>query len=749
MGPSAKVPSRKLVLALLSLPPLPRAHVCIVEQTWEAIIGVSAAWRPLPMRWGERLANKRLIELQKLAVWLLTSCCSQGTGATLGWLKRAAAGARDTAITGVPLAPESRYLVRKLLIGDVSRDALDQLAFLGRTLPPGDKVIRSRALVAHRAALTSSPTVAPALRDSARRFATWFARAHIKKADLVESVFPSPSASADTGRKDGGSREETRRQHIRWISELPEEYWSRPNALSFMDYNDFFLPSEVESVRSNQGSVDVARAAAWKTATQPATHRVTCVPERGWKQRIVSAPPAHVAVAGSVLNKALLKAVARYRPASDFLRGDRREAMGNVMQGSRAGQHIVSTDLSAATDRFPLDLVRSVVLGLCDGWIDLPPLWSEALFALTGEQGLAYPWGQEVQSSCGILMGLGPSWPILSVIHAWWAETSFATVGLNPRFQLNTFCIGGDDLFARWPRDVVESYRLIVTACNGKRSAGKDFLSITGGNFTEISIFVSGSNDKWRWSRAIPVKGLVGASISEIGASYESLSSDSGRAAKGRTVIKTLHPDAWKVCRDVGIAPDLPRSLGGAGLPPIRGSLQRIDIPLRQRLALGRFLYGAGQSTVPLGPPSWVEAGDPAVWQARKHAEGRLTGSLELGLLRYITVDGSLDPKDRRRKLVVDHLADQMSYFARTRVFSETPFPSVATEVVSLRKYSRLVNGWIAKKTKGGVPSRMALTNRVNSRSRLLTRARENRGRWALQLAEGIPDDESNHRPIL
>ncbi|QJT93751.1 RNA-dependent RNA polymerase [Erysiphe necator associated narnavirus 19] len=712
-----------------------------MELAWESILAVSTAWKPLPTRWGSRFDNKRLREIQNLARWLVLTCCGQGIGSTFAWIKKAASGARLHALTGEPMPPGTRFLVRKLLIGDTRLCALDQLAYLSRSLPPGDDLVESRALLAHREAMLSTPVTDPTLLQSARKFATFFATKWIKKDDLVETVSPTPSASLLFKRRMGGTREQTRKQHRQWIATLPSEMWRRPDALTFMDYSDWLAPSETETVRANQGSVDVARSAAWLTATRPLKNRVTSVPERGWKRRIVSAPEAHATVAGTCLNKALLRAVQRYGPCSAFLKGDRRGAVNEVIRNTRYGDQIVSTDLSAATDRLPHDLVFAIVRGLVDGWDGLPDVWSEALFALTGPQVLTYPWGQEITSSCGVLMGLGPSWPIMSIAHAWWMESSARSIGEHPSRWMKSAAIGGDDLIARWPSSMVQSYRRIVADCNGLVSAGKDFTSTTGGNFTEMSFSVSPDVPDPIWSLAIPVKGLVGTSVDEIGASYESLSSDPGRAIRGRRVIATIQPAAWQRCRDACVAPSLPRSLGGAGLPSRKGSVARIDLPLRQRLALGMFLYGSGQATVPLGPPSWVEAGDPSAWEARQRAEKQLLSSVdpEYAVLKYFNTPP--DPKiPQQERLVTRFLADRVASFARSRVFSDHSFPPVATEIVSLKKYGRLVKRWISSRTRVGFTSALAIRNRRNSRFALLERARQNRDRWSVRLmVDGSP----------
>jgi hypothetical protein len=100
-----------------------------------------------------------------------------------------------------------------------------------------------------------------------------------------------------------------------------------------------------------------------------------------------------------------------------------------------------------------------------------------------------------------------------------------------------------------------------------------------------------------------------------------------------------------------------------------------------------------------------------------------------------------------KKKLVKQFLSDQMAYFARARVFSDSEFPPVATEIVSLRKYSRLLASWTNSMLRGGVPKSLALRNRVNSRFALVRRSQKNRERW--YLVTFITGLSGNHRPIL
>nr|WAK75235.1 MAG: RNA-dependent RNA polymerase [Erysiphe necator associated narnavirus 6] len=600
--------------------------------------------------------------------------------------------------------------------------------------------------------MTTPFRTSPNLISNLRGFAMAFATRHLKKEDLREEVVPTPSASLDSSRKEGGCREEVRRMFMRWLIECPTDVVPHDAWNQAIFSSEWLDPSEVYGLRRAQATSHVARAAAYKTAAaETLEHRVLTVPERGWKRRVVSAPPAFATVAGTVLNRAMLRGVRRYGPCAMFLRGDRKGAVEQAVSHASVGCRFVSTDLTAATDRLPLDLIRAVVDGLCDGWSGLPPVWAEALYALTGTQTLRYPWGQTIQSESGVLMGLGPSWPIMSIIHAWWVELAASRVGIPRSVARRTTAIGGDDLLGAWPPRLEESYRRLVLETNGKPSKGKDFSSDTSGNFTEMTFWVvgeAGGTPQIRWSAAIPTKGIVGTSIDELGAAYESLGSEPGRCLRGRRVLKALRPHAWRVCREAGVSVNAPRLLGGAGLPPLRGSLARVDFKKWHALALGKFLYGSGQDQIPFSPPSWVEAADPAVWEARQVAEQRLRAEAEIGIVSFDTRPLCGTPGSKH---VVQSISDQMAWWAGARVFSDTPFPPVATEMVSLKKYHRLIKRWCSSRTKEGIPSSLAVKSGRNSRFALTARARRNRDRWVIRNAlfdNGIPVDP-RHRPII
>ena len=129
-------------------------------------------------------------------------------------------------------------------------------------------------------------------------------------------------------------------------------------------------------------------AAAAVMTTPLLTCKVSAVQERGLKVRIVSVPPAHASFAGTVLGHALMDRLRKLFRCRRFLEGERHLAVEEVIRRRYHNDLIVSTDLTAATDLLPLDLVSAIVEGIIDGWDGIPQIWSDALRTLTGKQRL-------------------------------------------------------------------------------------------------------------------------------------------------------------------------------------------------------------------------------------------------------------------------------------------------------------------------------------------------------------------------
>jgi len=685
---------------------------------WESLLSVIIARRG-GLSWGNRFQNWRKLQLQKLALWLVTTGTHSGPAFPIAFVKKAAGQARQTVIEGVPLGSEARFLTR-LMPGMSDRKGLEQLSYCGRALPEGDHRVAEKSLAAHLKNMTTPHRTDPELLSRARAYARSFAEANL--GDYKDPrISCSPSAVFAHGRSKGGCREAVRRKRRELVPSATEA-----------QFGGFLGDKEVLISRYNSGSLPLLKAATLACATTPVLeHRVCTIPERGWKRRIVSAPPEEASLAGGALNSKLLAALRREPRCFWFLQGDRKRAVEDAARGHTSGFRVVSTDLTAATDALPHDLVAAVVQGLAEGWKGIPDEVAEVLFSLTGPQVLHYPDGQVVTSRRGVLMGLGPSWPLMSIIHLFWVD--YSASGLGPEAvragHFNT-AIGGDDLIGFWPPSLLKAYRSTVTRCGGSFSKGKDFESGSSGNFTEMSFDVTarspGVPGKVRWMGGIPTKGLTDLSLDLEGEAFEAFGSDAGRGSKARRVIATLRPASWRRCRENGVVPCMPRALGGAGLPPRRGAVARVSGPLWLRLAVGRLLYGAGNDRVPLTPPSWVESRDRVAVLSRAAADSTLEQEEAFGMIHFTT-----DPAEAPGKMLVsDWLQNEASLFTASRLFDDKPLPPSRSGLADPRAHGRLVRKWAKGKTREGVPTSLAIRDNRNSRYSLLARLARNRASW-------------------
>lgn len=683
------------------------------------------------LRWGRSPPeNKRKLELERLRTWMERCAMTSGAGWVIQFLKGAAAEVRWTVITGSPLGPGGKFITRRTCMW--GREPMEQLSFLGRALPEGDRRVELKSLRTHKRCVTTSVTTAPLLLAKATAWASRCMGPRLRgwKADL--SV--SPSATVANSRRSGGCREEIRSRRADVLASI-----GVPDRSAEVPYGTFLPDMFVDALRFNNGAEQLAEAMGHLTASNILEHRVCSIAERGWKRRIVTSPPSYALSAGTTLNKWLLAPLLRERRTRLFLLGKRREAVEAAMTFHKEGHLIVSTDLKAASDMLPLDLVQSVAEGLLLRRPGLPTVWVEALRSLIGRQVLHYPDGSTAILKRGILMGLGPTWPLLSMIHLFWVDLAaerVGTVGARVAARHGT-AIGGDDLIATWPPELVRAYEAVVAECHGEFSVGKYFLSRTAGNFTEMSFYVVPrravrGRPPIRWARGIPVRGLVDSSVDKTGQAYESMTSDCGRALRARRVIRALKPGVWSAVRKDGVPPCMPRSLAGAGLPPVRGSVMRVSAPFRLRLALGRFLYGSGQDQVPLGPPSWTEARDRVSLLARERAESVLWRETDEGsVLKFST---NPDPRPGRARRVSDWLQNETSLFSQAALFTDEPLAPCAARVTPPTLFASACAKWIRRKVSGGVPKGLALSNNVKTREKLLRRARLNRDRWFANL---------------
>jgi len=128
---------------------------------------------------------------------------------------------------------------------------------------------------------------------------------------------------------------------------------------------------------------------------------------------------------------------------------------GRVVEIKGPGEIVYSADLTAATDEITFDRASAVVSGL-----SIALNWTQerraAALAILGSQALESDkdWSDRVMTTCGVYLGLGISWTVLSLLNAFAAWSSSE----HPSLRDKSFGICGDDLKALWDHDRADRY---------------------------------------------------------------------------------------------------------------------------------------------------------------------------------------------------------------------------------------------------------------------------------------------------
>jgi hypothetical protein len=132
-----------------------------------------------------------------------------------------------------------------------------------------------------------------------------------------------------------------------------------------------------------------------------------------------------------------------------------------------------------------------------------------------------------------------------------------------------------------------------------------------------------------------------------------------------------------------------------------------------------------------------VESRDRVALSSRRRAEELLEAKLEVGMLGF-----SKDPAETvGGEKVVDHVSTEASLLAQAVLFAPSPLPPSVSGCADAYSYAASVRKWAKRRLRGGVPSALAIKNGVNSRHRLLRRARSNRDLWHVVPMFWVPDD--------
>lgn len=326
--------------------------------------------------------------------------------------------------------------------------------------------------------------------------------------------------------------------------------------------------------------VDISRGVTigWLIANvRPQLVEPLVLPEAGGKVRIATiAEPINVTLAGAV-NAVLIKVLRNLRPSKGPLSGDAR-SMADVLGSDRTqdGRLFYSADLSAASDyiepEFGKAFARVVGRMFTASRRSDGAALTKALEIIVSPGRARLPDGRVIALSRGAHMGIGTTWPLLSLMNMFAAEQN---AGKGAR---RSYLVMGDDLVGRWTRKSVNNYRLNIASVRLVLNDTKSFESTHGAIFAE-EVFTTNarktSNHALGFARASEVflaksEGLdrgrgdegqsVGITLGVIAHKYRRLGAEKERRV--RSLMRLTHTKAFK-----GLPEQWPTQLGGLGFP--------------------------------------------------------------------------------------------------------------------------------------------------------------------------------------
>lgn len=189
--------------------------------------------------------------------------------------------------------------------------------------------------------------------------------------------------------------------------------------------------------------------------------RIAFVPDKGGKTRLVAIGNYWVQDCLLQLHKVVYRVLRRipqdgtYGQTSQFERV--REASSKMP--------VWSYDLTAATDRFPLEPQVSLLTSLNS---KVGSLWNQILKDMT-----FYYEGQEIKYTVGQPMGLYSSWAVFTLTHH--AIIQYCAWLEREKFPFCQYAVLGDDV-AIWSPKVAKRYREILTLLDVQISEAKSFV---------------------------------------------------------------------------------------------------------------------------------------------------------------------------------------------------------------------------------------------------------------------------------
>jgi len=481
-------------------------------------------------------------------------------------------------------------------LGPLATDEMmAQFSMVKRALPVGPERVVQEALSQHRRDLTSSFPVSDSLLGYFRTFATnWAIERLPQRPGPVPIGRLSDSACLERTRRQGGLSDFVREL----LEAAPPVDLSRPPGLLAQEWGDLVAEERVyQAAKADLAKLDRPRSL------------VTVVREPGLKARIVTKTSGSAVTLGHAARERLFIGLRREPALRDVLRGDEEGAIRTLLPGLG---HVLSCDLSRATDLIPLEVTGAIVEGLIASgrFREGEEL---GLRACSGPQDVKWPTDcpDFVTTSRGILMGLPTTWGLLCLYHLavlekaaetefWGDLTSREAVGRNrPKWV-----ICGDDALVLGEPFVLDEYDRLLKESGSVISAGKHWRSRLGrGVFLEKLLcfrreygpdpYLLSPHGWPSWvscdvqdtvtlrGLCFPTAGLHKGALCSVspdlesdlaaGAVVESLLQGGADPLKVWACQQTLHARALVRCRKARVNPVLPRCLGGAGFITRKG----------------------------------------------------------------------------------------------------------------------------------------------------------------------------------
>jgi len=177
--------------------------------------------------------------------------------------------------------------------------------------------------------------------------------------------------------------------------------------------------------------------------------------------------------AARAINAFLLPIVKKLSFTREML-NDKKVIIFNKAEGEKL---IYSADLKKSTDPISIDTAR-FILNEVATILGKPSWWTQAVdivltnFTLTMESST-----KKGLTTCGALMGLGPSWTILNILNIYCAYRAGAPEG--------SFKTCGDDLVGLWSSETCDKYEAAIASVNLESNKEKSFRAPHFGVFCE------------------------------------------------------------------------------------------------------------------------------------------------------------------------------------------------------------------------------------------------------------------------